>query len=125
MNRADRIKDFRPISLYNTIYKMAAKVITNRSNVVLSDLFAINQKAFFPNRSITDNIITVFEALHSLKNKNKYVGKEGWYALKLDMGKIYNRVKWVFLRELFRKMGFHVSFIGLVMERVLLRFSTL
>ena len=45
-----------------------------------------------------------FESLHHMKH-NK-VGKSGFIAMKLDMSKAYDRVKWIFLCWLAEKMGF-------------------
>lgn len=39
-------------------------------------------------------------------------------ALKLDMSKAYNRVKWVFLEKLMLKIGFHDNWVRLGMETV-------
>lgn len=37
-------------------------------------------------------------------------------ALKLDMSKAYNRVKWCFLEKILLKLGFQESCVALIME---------
>jgi len=45
-----------------------------------------------------------FETLHCMKNHN--YGSFGFMALKLDMSKAYDQVKWVLQEKLMRKYGF-------------------
>lgn len=40
------------------------------------------------------------------KIKNHTIGKKRWGAYKLDMSKAYNRVEWVFLKEMMMRMSF-------------------
>ena len=47
--------------------------------------------------------------------KNHKSGKIGYMALKLDMSKAYDRVKWSFFEALMRKMGFAERWINLIM----------
>lgn len=42
VKNAERIREFRPISLCNTVYKIAAKVLANRLTKVLPNLVAVN-----------------------------------------------------------------------------------
>ena len=39
-------------------------------------------------------------------------------ALKLDMSKAYDRVEWCFPEKMMKRLGFHDSWIGLIMECV-------
>jgi hypothetical protein len=53
---SSKVKDFRPISCCNTIYKCIAKLIANRIKGVLPNLVRPFQSTFFVGRNISDNI---------------------------------------------------------------------
>lgn len=87
------------------IYKLLTKVITNRLKNILPSIIFETQSAFTPGRLITDNIIVSYEVFHSM---HIHGGKNGSMAIKLDMAKAYDRVKWDFLQKIMVKLGFRV-----------------
>ena len=65
-NNPTSIKRFRPISLFNSSYKIISKVISNRLKKVIMHIISENQGGFIASRKIYDNILLVQEAIHSI-----------------------------------------------------------
>ncbi|MCI20643.1 replication protein A 70 kDa dna-binding subunit, partial [Trifolium medium] len=107
------MKDWRPISLCNVLYKIVAKVLANRLKPILEKCISENQSAFVPGRSILDNAMAAIEIIHYMKSKTK--GKKGEVALKLDISKAYDRIDWEYLKDIMTKMGFSQKWIGWIM----------
>ncbi|XP_026438254.1 uncharacterized protein LOC113336795 [Papaver somniferum] len=98
---AVQLKDFRPISLVSTIYKIFSKVLANRLKVVIPNLISQSQGAFLAERQILDGILIANELIDSRKMQ----GKEG-IVCKLDMEKAYDHVLWGSVEGVLKKMGF-------------------
>ncbi|XP_074271258.1 uncharacterized protein LOC141595186 [Silene latifolia] len=111
----DKIRDFRPISLCNVVYKLVSKVLANRLKTFLGDIVSENQSAFTPGRAISDNVMIAFEVFHYMKSCRS---SEGIMALKLDMAKAYDRVEWLFLRRVLITMGLDRDWVMRVMACV-------
>ncbi|KAK3228647.1 hypothetical protein Dsin_000528 [Dipteronia sinensis] len=111
--KLETMADFRPISLCNVIYKIIAKVITNRFRHALGGIISENQCAFIPGHLISDNTIVGFECIHRLKRRER---KKGSMAIKLDMSKAFDRVEWHFLARMMEKLGFSSKWVGLIMR---------
>ncbi|XP_062150081.1 uncharacterized protein LOC133858622 [Alnus glutinosa] len=112
----ETVKDYRPISLCNVVYKLISKVLANRLKTVLPLIISPEQSAFIPGRLITDNIIVAFETLHTMDTRLK--GKDGFMAVKLDMSKAYDRLECNFLEAMLWKLGFAERWIRLLMTCV-------
>jgi hypothetical protein len=107
------MKDLRPISLCNVLYKIVSKVLANRLKSCLDKLVSQEQSAFVEGRSILDNALIAIEVIHAMKRKTK--GHRGELALKINISKAYDKVDWGFLRGMLVRMGFAEQWIQWMM----------
>ncbi|GJZ87098.1 RNA-directed DNA polymerase, eukaryota [Tanacetum coccineum] len=98
---ANLVKDFRPISLIGSIYKIIAKILTNRLVKVLGDIVSNVQSAFIKGRQILDGPFILNEVLQWCKSKKKQS-----LIFKVDFEKAFDSVRWDFLDDVLRKFGF-------------------
>lgn len=109
-----QVTEFRPISLYNVIYRIITKTIANRCKHMLHNIISQTQSAFIPGRLITDNVVIGYKCLHKIRlNKGK---KKGQVALKFDISKTYDMIEWGFLENVMEKLGFSPKWIELIMR---------
>ena len=103
-NDASNSRDFHPISLVGSVYKILAKVLTNRLRVVLDRLISENQNSFVSGRQILDFVLIANECVDSQRK-----GSVPGVICKLDMEKAYDHVNWEALLYLLDRMGFGVK----------------
>ncbi|KAK3189545.1 hypothetical protein Dsin_029106 [Dipteronia sinensis] len=97
-----KMKDFRPISCCNTLYKIIAKIIANRIMPCLPDIYSLSQSAFVAGRCNGDNILLVQELM---RNYHKDASCPR-LALKVDLMKAFDMVDWGFLLETLTALHF-------------------
>ncbi|GJW48712.1 RNA-directed DNA polymerase, eukaryota [Tanacetum coccineum] len=91
----------RPISLIGSIYKIIAKILTNRLVCVMGGIVNEVQSAFIEDRQILDGPFILNEMLSWCKKRKKQS-----LIFKVDFEKAYDSVRWDFLDNVLRKFGF-------------------
>lgn len=81
----------------------------------MGEIISPNQSSFVPGRRTLDNIIVAQEVIHSMRNMS---GKKGFMALKIDLEKAYDRIKWEFVHESLLDIGLPDSCIHLCFEYI-------
>lgn len=115
VDKPEYISQFRPISLCNVSYKVLTKIVVQRLKPFIPDIISPYQTGFVPTRSIHENIVVAQEMVHSM---NKMRGKTGFFAIKVDLAKAYDRLRWSFIHEVLLEIGFPSSLIHVIMHCV-------
>ena len=97
----DLIKNWRPISLLNVVYKIGSACIAKRLKSVLPSLIKEDQTGFMANRYIGGNIRLIYDLISYLYRENK-----PGLLLCLDFEKAFDSVDWKFMFKVLRAFGF-------------------
>ena len=73
------------------------------------------QAGFMLGRRTRDNIILVQEVIRTLKSR---LDRNGNVAIKLDLEKVYDRLKWSFIKETLEFFQLPPTFIALIMNMI-------
>ena len=102
-------KDYRPISLVGSLYKLIAKVLTNRLKKVMHSLINEAQNAFVKGRQIMDVSLLANEVIDTMLKR-----KERGVMCKLDIEKAYDQINWDCIIKILIKMGFGAKWVNWV-----------
>ncbi|XP_038971839.1 uncharacterized protein LOC120104572 [Phoenix dactylifera] len=103
---------FRPISLCTTLYKVVARIMVGRMKPLLPSIISQEQGAFIAGRNISHNVMLAQEMMWDLQRASK---RGSLMAVKLDMERAYDRIRWSFLRRVLEAYGFHRRWIGWIL----------
>ena len=84
------IKNWRPLTLLNCDYKIAAKAVANRLKKVLPDLISSDQTGFMKGRFIGKNIRLIDYVIRFTKERKNIPG----LLLFLDLEKAFDTIEW-------------------------------
>ena len=111
--RATNLEDYRPISLFNVVYNIIAKIISNRVKGILSNMINDEQFAFLVKRQIHDPISISQEILHSVKTR-----KIPAVIIKVYLSKEYNHINWARIRLILVQIGFEMSMVNWILSTI-------
>ena len=100
------LKNWRPISLLNTTYKIATTCISNRLKTVLPNLIHSDQRGFMKGRYIGENVRLIYDIL-SYTNSHNVPG----LLLFIDFEKAFDSIAWSFIFKVLKFLNFGNDFI--------------
>ena len=103
------LRNWRPITLLNVIYKLASAAIANRIKKILPKLIHPDQCGFMSGRFIGDNIRLVYDVLQFANQQNQ----KGMLIL-IDFEKAFDTISWTFMHQCLRLFRFNESLINWV-----------
>ena len=98
-------KNWRPISLLCTDYKILSKVLTNRLKTVLSSVISDSQSCGVPCRFSGSNVRTLQDIVNYCNST-----RMGGAILSLDQEKAFDRMDWGYMLKVLEGMNFGPSF---------------
>ena len=102
----DRLKNWRPISLLNSTYKLISLCITNRLRPLLHNIISTEQKGFIEGRSIADCTRLMCAIIYECEKQLR----DGLILL-VDFEKAFDSLSWKYIHEILPKFNLGPNFI--------------
>ena len=101
------MKEFWPISLLGSIYKLLAKVLGKRLAGVMDSIISKSQPAFVKGRNLVGGVLVANEMVDFAKKTKREV-----LVLKVDFEKTCDTVDWGFLEYMMGRLGFATMWVA-------------
>jgi hypothetical protein len=104
-----QIKNWRPISLLNSIFKIISKAIDMRLQKITDIVLSRGQKGFTNKRQLHECLINIVENIAFVENENIPS-----FLLALDMAKAFDTVRHDYMTHVYRFFGLGENFINML-----------
>ena len=101
------LKNWRPVTLLNTDYKILAKALANRLHKIIGNLISTDQVGYIQKRYIGENIRLMFD-LMSYTNENELDA----ILAQIDFEKAFDSIEWSFRYKTLKSFNFGEYFIS-------------
>ena len=98
------LKNWRPLTLLDTVYKIASGTIANRLKNVLDHIINKDQTGFIKGRSIVENVRIIYDVM-KFTEEQKIPG----LILLIDFEKAFDSLSWNFLHKCLKYLNFGES----------------
>ena len=103
------LKNWRPITLLNSIYKFFSGILAERIKKLLPKLIHLDQKGFINGRFIGENTRLIYDIINECETKNL----KGLIIL-IDFEKAFDSISWDFISKSLKKFNFGDSIVNWV-----------
>lgn len=107
-----RMADYCPIACCNVMYKVISKILARRLKATLPTTIELNQCAFVQGRLLLENVLLATEVVKDYHKSN--ISSRS--AIKLDILKAFDSVRWSFIEAVLRSMNYASQFVTWIMR---------
>ncbi|CAA7061787.1 unnamed protein product [Microthlaspi erraticum] len=105
---AEDLRNFRPISLCNTVYKVISRILSSRLKRLTPKVMQRNQVGFVVGRLLYENVLLASELVSDFNKEGNTTRR----CLQIDISKTYDNVDWRFVLAILEALELPPIFIN-------------